>query len=172
MIAKITKATFHAGLMLLVAAATVFGELPKNLDDDYISENKAITLHGKSVRAADEQGLKKLNIVTPTLGKLDAVDALDTDKLVEMAGQIVTVQGVVMRTYHDQKGDTRFFNFDKKREKFSFVMFASVAKQYQEQGDPVDYFLEKKIQVTGVLTIHKGKPSMVVSKPDQIVLVR
>jgi DNA/RNA endonuclease YhcR with UshA esterase domain len=94
------------------------------------------------------------------------------DKLIPMAGRVVTVQGVVIRTHHDEKGGTRFFNFDKNRDRFSFVMFESATKLFQAQGESTEDYLQKKIQVTGVLTIHKGRPSMVVNKPEQIVLVR
>lgn len=84
----------------------------------------------------------------------------------------MTVQGVVIRTHHDEKSGMRFFNFDKNRDKFSFVMFESVANLFQAQGEPTECFPQKKIQVTGVLTMHKGRPSIVVNKPEQIVLVR
>jgi DNA/RNA endonuclease YhcR with UshA esterase domain len=168
----IRPATWPACLAALLVTATALSQTPKNLDDDYVSENECRKLHGQSAPKEEEEGPKKLTIVTPTIGKLDAIDVLDTDKLVQMSGQVVTVQGMIVRAHHDKKSDTRFFNFDKNREKFSFVMFGSAAKLFQQQGEPTEYYLDKKIQVTGVLTIHKGKPSMVVSKPEQIVLVR
>ena len=49
-----------------------------------------------------------------TTGNLDAIDAWDTEKLLQMAGKIVTVQGTVADTSYSEKSETRFFNFDKK----------------------------------------------------------
>ena len=82
MINRTTNLMRHLWLAALLTATAV-AELPKNLDDDYVSENKCSKLHGKSVLREDEEGPKKLTIATPTLGKLDAIDALDTDKLAD-----------------------------------------------------------------------------------------
>jgi hypothetical protein len=173
MTGRIIRRSYRSILVaLLTAAATVWAQLPANLDDDYISENKSKTLHGESARSGTDISVKKPDLTTPAVGVPDAISALDTETLMQKAGQIVTVEGVIVATGYSQKSDTRFFNFDKKRQKFSFVMFSSAAEKFKDLGEPREYFLDKKVQVTGVLTLYKGKPSMAVSKPDQIVIVR
>src|SRR5256885_1293422 len=107
--------------VVLVSTGALAVELPKNLDDDYLTENRADTLHGKSApKQPGQEAREQLALTTPQLGKIDAVDALDTAKLLQLTGKIVTVQGSVASTFHSEKSDTRFFNFDKKGEKFEF----------------------------------------------------
>lgn len=172
MIVRITNRLAQLALAGLFLATAALAQLPKNLDDDFISENKSTKLHGRSAAKAAQPLPGSPSVMMPAIADPNAIDALDTETLMKMAGQIVTVQGVIVSTYHSEKTDTRFFNFDKKREKLSLVLFASAAKDFQHLGDPLQYYLHKKVQVTGVLTIYRGKPSMVISKPDQIVIVR
>jgi DNA/RNA endonuclease YhcR with UshA esterase domain len=161
-------------LAALLAGSAVAVELPKNLDDDYLTENKSNTLHGKSApQEPGQEAREKLALTTPQLGKSDALDALDTPKLMAMTGKIVTVQGTVVKTFHSEKSDTRFFNFDKKGEKFEFIIFKGGMKNFDKTGDPLDFYQGKKLQITGVLSVSpKGKPQIIVTKPEQITIVR
>jgi len=162
-----------SGLLVLVVAGALHAEPPRNLDDDYLTENRSNTLHGKSAaKQPAAQAQDKLTQNTPQLGKIDAIDALDSEKLGKLVGQIVTVQGTIAETFLSEKSDTRFFSFDKKREKLAFVIFKSAMKNFEKVGEPLEFYRHKKVQVTGVLTLYKEKPSMVVTKPEQIVLVR
>jgi hypothetical protein len=161
-------------LLLLTAlcwAVAAPAQLPKNLDDDFITENTATTLQSKDPRRTGQPS-PITTLPALVIPKTDAIDALDTERLMKMAGQIVTVQGVIVSTHHSEKTNTRFFNFDKKREKFGFVIFSSAAKNFEQLGEPTEFYLNKKVQVTGVLTIYRGKPSMTVSKPEQILVLR
>jgi hypothetical protein len=157
-----------------VAVATVVrGGQPTKLDDDFTSENKCTTLHGSGTpAAAAEEAKKKLAFTTPVALAPNAIDGRDTPRLAAMAGQILTVHGVITSVYHSEKSDARFFNFAEDRKGFSFVIFSSAVKNFELVGDPLDFYLHKKVQVTGLVTIHKGRPSMVVTKPEQISLVR
>lgn len=160
-------------LAVVLLTGAVHAAVPANLDDDYLTENKANTLHGKSApKTAASQAQEKLAQSMPQMGVMNAIDALDTAKLRPLVGKIVTVQGTIVSTFHSDKSDTRFFNFDKKGEKFEFVIFKSAVKNFENVGEPLDFYKQKKVQVTGVLAMYKDKPSMVVSKPEQIVLVR
>lgn len=161
-------------LAILLAGSVFAVEIPKNLDDDYLTENKASTLHGKSApKQPGQEAQEKLALTTPQLGKIDAIDALDTPKLMALVGKIVTVQGSIVSTFHSEKSDTRFFNFDKKGEKFEFIIFKGGMKNFDKIGEPLDFYKSKKLQITGVLSASpKGKPQIIVSKPEQIVIVR
>lgn len=161
------------GVVFLATAACAV-ELPKTLDDDYLTENKASNLHGKSApKQPGQDAQEKLALNTPQMGKIDAVDALDTEKLLKLSGKIATVQGSVVATFHSEKSDTRFFNFDKKGDKFEFIIFKAGMKNFDKIGEPLDFYKQKKLQITGVVTVSpKGKPQIIVSKPDQIAVVR
>ena len=160
-------------LVVMLMAGAVHAAVPGNLDDDYLTENKANTLHGKSApKTAATEAQEKLTQSMPQMGVMNAIDALDTAKLRSLVGKIVTVQGTIISTFHSEKSDTRFFNFDKKGEKFDCVIFKSAVKNFEKIGEPLDFYKQKKVQVTGVLTMPKDRPSMVVTKPEQIVLVR
>jgi hypothetical protein len=172
MTSRTTKLLTAGGVWLVLTFGLYAAELPANLDDDYSSENKSTRLHGRSTETTADQARKRLSLTTPVAGVPNALDARDTDALKAVAGQLVTVEGVITSTYHSKKSDTRFFNFTKERGGFSFVIFSSAVKSFEAVGDPLEFYKQKKVQVTGVLTIHQGRPSMVVSKSEQLVLVR
>jgi hypothetical protein len=173
MICRTTKIFWSILAAVALATTAAFAQWPRNLDDDYVSENKATALHGKSAPRSDLDRAPKAAPTRPVDGKPDAILALDTRKLMEMEGHIVTVEGIVVSTYLSPSSGARIFNFDPNRERFSFVIFSSAAERFVETvGEPTEFYLRKKVQITGVVTMHQGKPSMVVSRPDQIVWVK
>ncbi len=173
MTSKITNWPAWGALVAgVLAATTAQAQLPKNLDDEYWSENRSSKLHGKSAAVPADDVARKLALTTPVAGDPKAIDAKNTDALMGMSGQIVTVAGIVTSVFHSEKSDTRFLNFTKDRNGFSVVIFGSSVKDFAAVGDPLEFYKGKRVQVSGVLTTSKGRPSIVVKKPDQMVLVR
>lgn len=173
MTSKTTKWPVWGALLAgFLAVAAAQGQLPKNLDDDYWSENRSAKLHGKSAAAPADDAARKLALTTPVAGDPKAIDARDTDALMRMSGQIVTVAGTVIAVGYSEKSDTRFLNFTKDRNGFSVVIFSSSVKDFAAVGDPRDFYKGKRVQVNGVLTTSKGRPSIIVKKPEQITLIR
>ncbi len=84
------------------------------------------------------------------------------------AGQVVTVQGRVLRTY--DSGKVTFLDMTSQRDGFSVVIFASNYRKFPKP--PATYYDGKLIQVRGRVKLYKGAPEIIVDDPGNINILR
>jgi len=83
-------------------------------------------------------------------------------------GQIVTVQGRVVKTYNS--GKVVFLNFHEDyRAYFKAVIFPDEWDKFPEP--PEKLFLDKLVRVTGLVKEYEGAPEIIVEEPAQIEIV-
>ncbi len=83
-------------------------------------------------------------------------------------GRTMTVEGTVVATYNS--GKAIFLNFHPDwRTHFTAVIFVSDARRFP--APPERHYLNRKVRVTGPIQEYRGKPEIIVRKPDQIELV-
>lgn len=83
-------------------------------------------------------------------------------------GQVKTVEGRVVVSKNT--GKVCFLNFHKDwKTHFTVVIFAGDFNQFPPH--PEDYYLNRRIRVTGLIQEYKGKPEIVAKSADQIKVV-
>ena len=104
------------------------------------------------------------------------IDALDTDKLLDIAynqpDKIVTVEGDIVGTYYARgsKGQPTFLNFhDPYEGYFTAVIWGDDRGKFPP--NPESYYLYKRIRVKGKVEIYKGAPEIILHQPSQILVV-
>lgn len=90
--------------------------------------------------------------------------ATATDDLMAKDGQMVTVYGETTGSGKSKAG-ANFVNF--KGAEFYLITFASDLKPFGDR-EPADAYNEKRIAVTGVLSIFRGKPQIKLTAPEQV----
>jgi DNA/RNA endonuclease YhcR with UshA esterase domain len=107
-----------------------------------------------------------LSITALRVSVADEPIVADTDAAAHV-GQMVTVQGTVASVFVSQKGN-KFLNFEQPypNQVFSAVIFSNSAAQF---GD-ISGYQGKQVQVTGRVTLYKGKPEIIVKSPDQHIV--
>jgi micrococcal nuclease len=84
-------------------------------------------------------------------------------------GKIKTVEGIVVVT--NNTGKVCFLNFHKDWKRyFTAVIFASDFDKFPK--NPEDYYLNRKVRVTGLIKEYNGKPEIVVKSPGQIQIIK
>jgi micrococcal nuclease len=80
-------------------------------------------------------------------------------------GQYVIVEGTIVDTYNS--GDTCFLNFHPDWAlHFTIVIFACDFPEFPDR--PEIYYLDKRVQVIGIIKEYKGSPEIIVKTPEQI----
>ncbi|MEO0073478.1 MAG: thermonuclease family protein [candidate division WOR-3 bacterium] len=83
-------------------------------------------------------------------------------------GRLVAVEGVVVATYNS--GRVCFLNFHQDyRRYFRVAIFSQDFAKFPPQ--PENYYLRRRIRVTGIIKEYKGAPEMIVNDPGQIELL-
>jgi hypothetical protein len=83
-------------------------------------------------------------------------------------GQTITAEGAVINTH--STGKVCFLNFARDwRGQFYVVIFSDALGGWDQP--PQTYFLNRKVQVTGQVYLHDGRPQIRVKQPGQITLV-
>ena len=84
-------------------------------------------------------------------------------------GETATVCGVVASTRYaaSTKGQPTFLNLDKPYPKHVFTVLIW-GESRSNFGTPETEYRDKRICVTGEITVYHGTPEIVASKPDQI----
>ena len=96
----------------------------------------------------------------------DVISWKDADK---HYGQTKTVEGTVVATHNT--GKVCFLNFHENwKIYFTAVIFASDFHKFPD--NPEDYYLDKKVRVTGKIKKYKGKPEIILKSPAQIKIVK
>ncbi|MCX7995597.1 MAG: thermonuclease family protein [candidate division WOR-3 bacterium] len=96
----------------------------------------------------------------------EVISYLDANKYI---GKVKTVEGTVVLT--NNTGKVCFLNFHKDwKRHFTAVIFASDFDKFPK--NPEDYYLNRKIRVTGLIKEYKGKPEIIVKSPSQIEIIK
>jgi len=101
--------------------------------------------------------------------EIPVISSIETDRILEHAGQTVTVTGRVARVGKSPEGAITFLNFSTERGGFVVVVFEA---DYGAFPDGLEVYMNKEVQVTGVVKPFKGTtPQIPVASPDQIKVV-
>ncbi|MGB9721123.1 MAG: thermonuclease family protein [bacterium] len=83
-------------------------------------------------------------------------------------GKVKTIEGTIVVT--NNTGKVCFLNFHKNWKKyFTAVIFASDYDKFPK--NPEDYYLNRKVRVTGLIKEYNDKPEIVVKSPSQIQII-
>lgn len=83
-------------------------------------------------------------------------------------GKIKTVEGIIVAT--NNTGKVCFLNFHKDWKRyFTAVIFASDFDKFPK--NPEDYYLNRKVRITGLIKEYNGKPEIIVKSPSQIQII-
>jgi micrococcal nuclease len=81
-------------------------------------------------------------------------------------GQYLTVEGTVVYTFVDSRGDT-FLDFHNPYQGYFYaVIFASETGSFR--CSPASFYLNKDVRVTGEISTYNGSPQIIVNSPSQI----
>ncbi len=81
-------------------------------------------------------------------------------------GQYLTVEGTVVYTFVDSRGDT-FLDFHNPYQGyFAGVIFAGDAGSFR--CSPASFYLNKDVRITGAISPYNGSPQIIVNSPSQI----
>lgn len=100
------------------------------------------------------------------------IDALDTATLLAHAGEIRTVEGVMVRAYyaHSSGGQPTFLNFhDPYEGYFTALIWGDDRDKFPPE--PETYYLDKKVRIKGLIETYKGAPEIILNEPSQIWIV-
>ena len=92
------------------------------------------------------------------------IAATETEELKAKDGQRVTVYGETSGAGKSSSG-TNFVNF--KEGEFYLVTFKTDLNLFPN-GEPADLYDGKRIAVTGVMSIYRGKPQFKLTSPEQV----
>lgn len=92
------------------------------------------------------------------------IAATETEELKAKDGQRVTVYGETSGAGKSSSG-TNFVNF--KEGEFYLVTFKTDLNLFPK-GEPADLYDGKRIAVTGVMSIYRGKPQFKLTSPEQV----
>jgi len=93
----------------------------------------------------------------------------EPEKIKKFVGQMVAVEGVVMDSHIARSGKVRFLNFGPEyKTAFAVVIFTGDLKNFKSIGEPTEYYLGKRVVVSGRIKIYKGRPEIIVENPRQI----
>jgi hypothetical protein len=112
----------------------------------------------------------------PTVNGEQVIDALDTDKLLDIGynqpDKIVTVEGDIVRTYYaiGSKGQPTFLNFhDPYEGYFTAVIWGDDRGEFP--ANPESHYLYKKVRIKGKIEIYQDDPEIILRQPSQIWIV-
>jgi micrococcal nuclease len=81
--------------------------------------------------------------------------------------QYVIIEGTIVDTYNS--GIVCFLNFHTDYQYFTAVIFACDFSGFPNPPDT--YYLDKKVQIIGIIKEYKGSPEIIVKTPDQIKIL-
>ncbi len=103
----------------------------------------------------------------PATPEKETVPAGEGAKLKDMAGKEVSVSGRVIRTGRDERSGMIFLDFSRDRNN-AFVTVIKGATAKGANLDPKARYEGKDVIVTGVITLFKDNPQIVVTSLEQI----
>ncbi|MFH1018446.1 MAG: hypothetical protein V1798_09730 [Pseudomonadota bacterium] len=94
-----------------------------------------------------------------------SAETISWEDAAKYVGKEVTVTGTIVAA--NNTGKVCFLNFDKDYKKsLSVVIFAGNFSKFPP--DPEGYYLNKIVEVTGLIKDHNGTPEIIISGPDRI----
>jgi DNA/RNA endonuclease YhcR with UshA esterase domain len=112
---------------------------------------------------------KQLTVIGET--KVEAeVKAEDIEKIKEYDGKLITVVGTIKRVNKAKSGKVTFINFgDDWKSSFTCIVFEGDVEKFKDAGG-LESYLNKNVKLTGVVTIYKDKPEIILKSPNQITV--
>lgn len=83
-------------------------------------------------------------------------------------GEYAAVEGTIVDSYNSGKACFLNFHPDYKKH-FTAVIFRSDFHKFP--AHPEDYYLSKKVRVTGTIKQYQGKPEIILKRPSQIEII-
>jgi hypothetical protein len=116
----------------------------------------ALILAATQISAADD----------PAIGPDEGVKHIAWTDAAKAVGETVYVSGTIVRT--GKYGESiAFLNFDRERPPaFVAVIFRDNWDKFP--GDPTELYKDKIVEIRGTIVLHKEKPQIVVTRPEQI----
>jgi endonuclease/exonuclease/phosphatase family metal-dependent hydrolase len=102
----------------------------------------------------------------PAIGPDEGVKHISWTDAANAVGETAYVSGTIVST--GKAGDRiAFLNFDRERPPaFVAVIFSDHWDKFP--GDPTELYKDKIVEIRGTIGLHKGKPQIVVTRPEQI----
>ena len=118
-----------------------------------------------------------LSIKPPHGQEEEVIDALDTETLLDHAGEVRTVEGIVVRTHYAEKseGKPTFLDFHDPYEGYFKALIWDDNRDKFIQAfppNPETYFLDKKVRIKGLIETYEGAPEIILNDPSQIWIVQ
>ena len=118
-----------------------------------------------------------LSIKPPHGQEEEVIDALDTETLLGHAGEVRTVEGIVVRTHYAEKskGKPTFLDFHDPYEGYFKALIWDDNRDKFIQAfppNPETYFEDKKVRIKGLIETYEGEPEIILNDPSQIWIVQ
>jgi len=108
------------------------------------------------------------SIVARTIARSGGLDVIEWQEADQYYNQTKTVRGKIVAS--NNTGKVCFLNFHKDwRRYFTAVIFASDFDKFPEH--PEDHYVNRTVQVRGLIKEYRGKPEIILKSPSQIEIV-
>ena len=107
----------------------------------------------------------------PTAPPVEVFDPKALEALRGKTGQIITVEGTLIRVGESKSGTHRYLNFTKLYRESVSLVFPIEKNPDEFKYDKIKAWVGKKVRATGTLTEYGSDLQMVIEKWDQIVEV-
>ncbi|MBC9783696.1 hypothetical protein H1S01_04115 [Heliobacterium chlorum] len=117
--------------------------------------------------------LQNVSLPSPALrSPYPLVETTDPERLLSHVGQRIAVSGRISRIHRGFRRPEIFFHFGlPPRETFSVMVWSEQIDTLRRNA-LVEHFSGKKVRVTGVLTIHEGKPVMILDSLTSLQVLK
>jgi hypothetical protein len=150
------------------------------------SYGAVITISASEATNTPQTVAMNLTINPPAVEEEKVIDALDTDRLLDIGynhpEKVVTVEGIIVRTHYakNSKGQPTFLDF---HDPYEGYFKCIIWKEDRQTGEPIrdkfieafppnpeTYFLNKKVRVKGTINIyHRWRNNVCLSEPEIIL---
>jgi len=126
---------------------------------------------------APKAAIVNLSIKPPHGQEEEVIDALDTETLLDHAGEVRTVEGIVVRTHYAEKseGKPTFLDFHDPYEGYFKALIWDDNRDKFIQAfppNPETYFEDTKVRIKGLIETYEGAPEIILNDPSQIWIVQ
>lgn len=146
---------------------------PKGLSKK--KQRKGMEVSGNRHSALKELGNKKQRKCMEVSSQFETKRVSDPliEKITGYIGKLVRVTGKVVTSHIAKSGTVRFLNFGANpNAAFTAVIFTNDLEKFRVLGEPTEYYLHKKVALTGTLEMYKGKPQIILKTTKQITVTK